>query len=117
MRLQPKETPTARSPAEGGRVARTIDRVKGSSIVLVVLALVAAVIGYAVAYAVISALPLPAGLAQLAVLFVPVFIAGLCMIPFVAPLLDRMAKRDLEAHRAAQAAANRNPQDPEPPAS
>jgi uncharacterized membrane protein YedE/YeeE len=90
--------------------------VKASSIVLVVLALVAAVIGYAVAYALISALPLPAGLSQLAVLFVPVFIAGLCMIPFVAPLLDRMAKRDLEAHRAAQAAADQTPPDPEPPA-
>jgi uncharacterized membrane protein YccC len=90
--------------------------VKASSIVLAVLALVAAVIGYAVSYVVISALPLPAGLAQLAVLFVPVFIAGLCMIPFVAPLLDRMAKRDLEAHRAEQAAADQTPRNPEPPA-
>jgi len=102
---------------ENAQARRTIDRVKASSIVLVVLALVAAVVGYAVSYVVISALPLPAGLAQLAVLFVPVFIAGLCMIPFVAPLLDRMAKRDLEAHRAAQAAADRTPRDPEPPAS
>lgn len=89
---------------------------KASSIVLGILALVAAAIGYAVSYAVLSALDLPAGLAQLVVLFVPVFIAGLCMIPFVAPLLDRMARRDLEAHRAAQAAADQSPRDPEPPA-
>ena len=90
---------------------------RAGPIILGILSLVAAAIGYAVAVAVLSALPLPAGLAQLAVLIVPVFIAGLCMVPFVAPLLDRMAKRDLEAHRAASAAADRAPRDPDPPAS
>jgi hypothetical protein len=97
-------------------VARTIDRVKAGPIVLVILSLVAAVVGYAAAVAVLSALPLPKGLADLLTLFVPVFIAGLCMVPFVAPLLDRMAKRDLEAHRAESAAAEQAPRDPDTPA-
>ena len=88
---------------------------KAAPIVLVVLALIAAVVGYAVAVAVLSALPLPKGLADLVILVVPVFIAGLCMVPFVAPLFDRMAKRDLEAHRAASAAEERPPRDPDAP--
>jgi hypothetical protein len=81
-------------------IARTIERVKAGPIVLVILSLVAAVVGYAAAVAVLSALPLPNGLTDVLTLSLPV-IAGLCMVPFVMPLLDRMAKRDLEAHRAA----------------
>jgi hypothetical protein len=37
-------------------------------------------------------------------MIVPLFVAGLCMVPFLLPLFDRMAKRDLAAHRAQQAA-------------
>lgn len=33
-------------------------------------------------------------------LFVPLFVAGLCMIPFVAPWFDRKAKADLAAIQA-----------------
>ena len=88
---------------------------KASSIVLGILALVAAAIGYAVSYAILSALSLPDGLAQIVILFVPVFVAGLCMIPFVAPLLDRAAKRDLEAYRRQSAATDQPPVDPDAP--
>ena len=35
-------------------------------------------------------------------LIVPLFVAGLFMVPFIVPLFDRMAKRDLAAHRAQQ---------------
>jgi hypothetical protein len=36
-------------------------------------------------------------------------------VPFIAPLVDQMAKRDLAAHRAEEAAADRAPKDPEAP--
>ena len=111
-----RDDPTGFSVRDATWFARTIEPVKVGSIVLVILALVAAVVGYAAAVAVLSALALPKGLADLLTLFVPVFIAGLCMVPFVAPLFDRMAKRDLEAHRAESAAAEQAPRDPDTPA-
>ena len=37
------------------------------------------------------------------------------MVPFLIPFVDRMAKRDLEAHRAATAAADRDPPHPDAP--
>ena len=37
------------------------------------------------------------------ILVAPLFVAGLCVVPFVIPFFDRMAKRDLAAHRAQQA--------------
>ncbi len=69
--------------------------------ILAILSLPAAVIGYAVASRSCRPCGLPKGLAELVLIFVPLFIAGLCMVPFLTPLVDRMAKRDLEAHRAA----------------
>ena len=53
----------------------------------------AAAIGYAVTAAVLSELAAPDAL----LLIVPLFVAALCMVPFVLPYFDRMAKRDLEA--------------------
>jgi hypothetical protein len=88
--------------------------VKAGPIILAILSLVAAAIGYAVAVAILSALPLPKGLADLLIIFVPLFIAGLCMVPFLVPLVDRMAKRDLEAHRTSSA-ADPVPRDPNAP--
>jgi flagellar biosynthesis protein FliQ len=99
----------------GRPAARTIGRVSAGPKILAILSLPAAVIGYAVGVAILSALPLPEGIADLALLFVPLLIAGLCMVPFLIPLVDRMAKRDLEAHRAATAAAERAPADPDAP--
>jgi hypothetical protein len=83
--------------------------------ILAVLSLPAAVIGYTVTAAILTALRLPPGVAELALIFVPLFVAGLCMVPLIAPLVDQMAKRDLAAHRAAQAAADKAPADPEAP--
>jgi hypothetical protein len=79
--------------------------VKRAPLVLAILSLPAAALGFAISTAILNALSLPSGVAQIAILFVPIFVAGLCMVPFVAPALDQMAKRDLAAHRAAQAAA------------
>ena len=56
-------------------------------------------IAYAVAAAVLGALGAP----DFLILVVPLFVAGLCIVPFVIPFFDRMAKRDLAAHRAQQA--------------
>ena len=83
--------------------------------ILAVLSLPAAVIGYTVTAAILSAMHLPAGIAELALIFVPLFVAGLCMVPFIAPLVDQMAKRDLAAHRAAEAAEEQPPADRDEP--
>jgi hypothetical protein len=72
---------------------------------LAILSLPAAAIGYFVSRAILSSLLPPTGMADLVLAFVPLFFAGLCMVPFIAPLLDRQAKRDLEAHRARSAAS------------
>ena len=68
------------------------------------LALPAGAIGYAVASAILSGLGLPEGPRNLLLLFVPLFVAGLCMVPFMIPLFDSMAKRDLAAIQARRAA-------------
>jgi len=44
------------------------------------------------------------GMPDFLLLILPLFIAALCMVPFVLPLFDQMAKRDLAAHHAEQAA-------------
>lgn len=83
---------------------------------LAILSFPAAVIGYAVTAAILtSALSSMEGLGGLLLIFVPLFVAALCMVPFLIPYLDRMAKRDLEAHRAATAVADRARPQPEPP--
>ena len=83
---------------------------------LAILSLQAAAIGYAVSMAILtSALPVRGGPADLLLIFVPLLVAGLCMVPFLIPYVDRMAKRDLEAHRAATAAANNAPLHPDAP--
>lgn len=72
--------------------------------ILLILALPAGVVGYMVGTWLISLVVLPSGVAGIAQLFVPLFVGGLCMVPFVAPAFDRMAKRDLaelERRRAA----------------
>ena len=65
--------------------------------VLAILALPAGLVGYLVAGTVITNAGLQGSVGGLLFVFVPLFIAGLCMIPFIAPILDEMAKRDLAA--------------------
>ena len=76
---------------------------KAGPTILAILSLPAGAVGYVVSSALLSSLSLPPGLGDLLLIFVPLLIAGLCMVPFIAPALDRQAKRDLEAHRAASA--------------
>jgi hypothetical protein len=77
--------------------------VKSAPTVLAILSLPAAAIGYAATVAVLNGLDLPSGVGDVLLIFLPLFVAALCMVPFLLPLFDRMAKRDLEAHRAQQA--------------
>jgi hypothetical protein len=67
---------------------------------LLILALPAGVLGYSLGGALVAALPLPAALEGIVGLFLPLFIGGLFMAPFVVPFLDQMAKRDLAAIQA-----------------
>ena len=75
-------------------------------LVLLVLAIPAALLGYNVAVMLLSGLPLPAGVRDLAVLFLPLLAGGLCAMPFIAPFFDYKAK---------EALANRPTTDADPP--
>jgi hypothetical protein len=75
---------------------------------LAILALPAGAIGYVVTANVLSGLGLGAGAESILLIFVPLLVAGLCMVPFLLPLFDRMAKRDL-----AEIAARRAEQGPD----
>ena len=73
--------------------------------VLLVLSLPAGAVGYALAVQVLEAMGLADAAQGLVALFVPLFVAGLVMLPFLIPFFDRKAKADLAAYRASQAAA------------
>jgi hypothetical protein len=79
---------------------------------LAILALPAGAIGYVVTASILSNLGLP----DFLLLILPLFVAALCMVPFVLPLFDQMAKRDLAAHRAQQAAEAAEAVEPVDPA-
>ena len=68
------------------------------------LALPAGAIGYAVAASMLSGLDLADGVRNALLLFLPLFVAGLCMLPFFIPLFDAMAKRVLAAIQGRRAA-------------
>jgi hypothetical protein len=86
---------------------RYLDDAEGAELskptVLAILALPAGAIGYALTTLILSGLALPDGARAVVLMIVPLFVAGLCMVPFLLPVLDRTAKRDLAAHRAQQA--------------
>lgn len=70
--------------------------------ILLILSLPVGAIAYAVAVRVLEALPLPEGVQGFLVLFGPLFIAGLVMLPFLVPFFDRKAKQDLAEYRQSQ---------------
>jgi len=67
--------------------------------VLLVLSLPAGFVGWAVGTAIMTAL-LPGQGGNVLMLFVPLLVAGLFMMPFLIPFFDRKAKQDLAAYRA-----------------
>jgi hypothetical protein len=80
-------------------------------IILLVLSFPAGALAYVVATAVLQSTSLPQGLETLIVLFVPLLIAGLVMLPFLIPWFDRKAKADLAAYRANQETAGTDDND------
>jgi len=70
--------------------------------VLLVLAMPAGAVGYLVSGGILAGLGLQQVAGGLLVMFLPLLVGGLCMVPFLIPFFDRMAKRDLAAHRASQ---------------
>jgi hypothetical protein len=66
--------------------------------ILLLLSFPAGILGYALGVQIMSALPLPDEIQGFLVLFAPLFIAGLCMLPFLVPFFDRMARRDAAAN-------------------
>ena len=77
---------------------------------LLVLSLPAGLIGWFVGSALLNAVS-PGNTGVLA-LFVPLLVAGLCMMPFLIPYLDRRAKADLEAIRRQREAEGGPPTPP-----
>lgn len=70
--------------------------------ILAALSLPVGALGYALAARVLSMLALPEGVGDILILFVPLLVAGLCMLPFLVPFFDRKAKQDLAAYRRTQ---------------
>ena len=83
--------------------------------VLLVLSFPAGALAYALAARVLEALPLPEGAQGFLVLFAPLFVAGLVMLPFLVPFFDRKAKADLAAHLRQQEAASKGGNEPSDP--
>jgi hypothetical protein len=65
--------------------------------ILLALSLPAGLLGYLIGVRIVEAV---APGTQLLELFVPLLVAGLCMMPFLVPWIDRRAKADLAAIRA-----------------
>ena len=70
--------------------------------ILLILSLPAGMVGYWVGVQVVSAV-LPDMALGIVMLFVPLLVAGLFMLPFLVPFIDRKAKQDLAAYRSRQA--------------
>jgi hypothetical protein len=67
--------------------------------ILLILSLPVGAVAYVTATRILGELPLPEGLKGFLVLFAPLFIAGLVMMPFLIPFFDRKAKADLAEYR------------------
>ena len=73
--------------------------------VLLILSLPVGAVVYVTAARILGELPLAEGLKSFLVLFAPLFIAGLAMMPFLIPFFDRKAKADLAAYRRTTASS------------
>ena len=78
--------------------------------ILLVLSLPAGALGYALGARLVSAV-LPGQADGILMLFLPLLIGGLCMLPFLVPFFDRKAKQDLAAYRRSQEANARGGDD------
>ena len=85
------------SPHEPERA--TIALMPSIPTILLILSLPVGAVAYVTAARILGDLPLPEGLKGFLVLFAPLFIAGLVMMPFLIPFFDRKAKADLAEYR------------------
>ena len=69
--------------------------------ILLILSLPVGAVVYVTAARILGELPVPEAIKSFLVLFAPLFVAGLVMIPFLIPFFDRKAKADLAEHRRA----------------
>jgi hypothetical protein len=74
--------------------------------ILLILSLPVGAVAYVTAARILGDLPLEEGIKSFLVLFAPLFVAGLVMIPFLIPFFDRKAKADLAEHRATGSSAD-----------
>ena len=87
------------SPREPARA--TIALMRSLPTILLILSFPVGAVAYVTAARILSELPLPEWLQGFLVLFAPLFVAGLVMIPFLIPFFDRKAKADLAEYRRA----------------
>ena len=80
--------------------------------ILLLVSFPAGALAYAVAARVLALLPLPVDAQGFLVLFVPLFVAGLVMLPFLVPFFDRKAKQDLAEHARASGSVAKRSGDP-----
>jgi hypothetical protein len=79
---------------------------------LLVLSLPVGVLGYTLGARFVSDMALPEATGAFAVLIVPLFVAGLFMMPFIIPFFDRKAKADLAEYRRSQDPVTKNAGEP-----
>ena len=79
--------------------------------ILLLLSFPAGILGYALAVRVMQSLPLGDDTRGFLVLFVPLFVAGLAMLPFLIPFFDRKAKQDLAEYARTRATTAEPPDD------
>jgi hypothetical protein len=70
--------------------------------IMLILSAPARIIGYALGAWLISSLTVPTDVQSLLALFVPLFLAGLFMLPFLIPFFDRQAKAAFAEHARSQ---------------
>jgi len=81
--------------------------------ILLILSFPVGALAYVVAAQILGDLPLPEWLQGFLVLFAPLFVAGLVMIPFLIPFFDRKAKADLAEYRRATGSTGDADRDPD----
>ena len=70
--------------------------------IMLILSAPAGILGYAVGAWLVASLSVPADVNGIFILFVPLFLAGLFMLPFLIPFFDHKAKADLAEHARIQ---------------
>ncbi len=70
--------------------------------IMLILSAPAGILGYALGAWLVDSLSVPKDVGGLLILFVPLFLAGLFMLPFLIPFFDRKAKADLAEHARIQ---------------